>query len=193
MPVSYGFLSSPEPLPEDISNNMTLEYFMRDSDFVRVIENRTDGTIRFRKGNRLCECRADKSSALKEAKSFGISLEEGKHLDVMVRFLSELEPGSAIMFSTVTDLSANTEAALYLYRRMDKEGINLRFIKEPWINNELYKSARRECGEIDSVIQSVFRATYESIDYQNSYIALLCRSESNEAKKNGQKKLSEQN
>ena len=193
MPVSYGFLSSSKPLPEDFTNNTTLEYFMHDSDFVRVIENKTDGTIRFRKGNQICECRFDSGSALKEAKAFGISLEEGKHIDVMGRFISELESGAVIMFTAVTDLSVNTEASLYLYRKMDREGINLRFLREPWLNNEIYKSVRRECGEIDSVIQSVFRATYESIDYKNSYIALLCRSESNEAKKNEQEKLSEQN
>lgn len=166
---------------------------MRDCEFVRVIENRTEGTIRFRKGDQLCECRFDSGSALKEAKAFGITLEEGKHINVMERFLSELESGTIMMFSDVTDLSANTESALYLYRKMDREGINLKFLKEPWLNNEIYKSARRDCAEIDSVIQSIFRATYESIDYKNSYLGVLCSTESNEAKKNGQERLSEQN
>ena len=159
---------------------------MRDCDFVRVIENRTEGTIHFKKGNQLCECRFDSGSALKDAKAFGIILEEGKHINVMDRFLSELESGSTMMFSAVTDLSTNTESALYLYRKMDREGINMKFLKEPWLNNEIYKSVRRDCAEIDSVIQSIFRATYENIDYKKSYLALLSGTESNVAKKNGQ-------
>ena len=103
---------------------------------------------------------------LKKRRSFWISVEEGKHINVMDRFLSELEPGSIMMFSAVKDCPANTESALCLYRKMDRNGINLKFLKEPWLNNEIYRSVRRDCTEIDSVIRSIFRATYESIDYK---------------------------
>ena len=192
MPATYGFLSSSQQLSEDIRNEATLEYFMHDCDFIRVIENRTDGTIRFRKGKQICECRADNKSALNDAKEFAVSLEEGKHINVMDKFISKLESGSVLMFSTVTDLSYRAETALYLYRKMNSEGIIIQFLKEPWLNNNIYKSVQRNCAEIDGVIQSVLRATYERIDYKNSYIGLLCNTETNEAKKNVQEKLSEQ-
>ena len=181
---TYGFLSSKQQLPDNCRNDAKLQYFMRDSEFIRVIENRTEGTIRYSDGNCMRVCRASKEKALSKAKAFGVSIEEGRHINALENFLSRLTPGSVLMFTSVEQFSSGSEAALYLYRRMDEEGIILHFLNQPWLDNELFRSCRQEYARIDSVIQRIIKATYEKIDPKNSYMELISTSETNEAKKN---------
>ena len=168
MPATYGFLSSDHQLSEKFRNEATMAYFMLDCDYIRVIENRTDGTIRFRKGKKIHELRSDDKSSLQDAKDFSVSLEEGKHINVMTQFISVLEPGTVLMFFTISDLSSDYRTALYLYKKMNSEGIQLKFLKEPWLNNEIYISTLVEYPEMDEVVQRVLRATFEKINNKNS-------------------------
>ena len=184
MPVTYGYLSSSQQLPDDCRNDTTLEYFMKAPEFVRVIENRTAGTIRHREGNRIKEYKADDARALKEAKAFGVSLEEGRHLSVIEQFLSALQPGSVLMFTSIEEFSGSSEIALYLYGKMSSEGIRLQFLKEPWLDNDIYRIGSKEYSGMETIIQRIISVTYESNDQKKSYLTVLSRTESNKAKKN---------
>lgn len=86
----------------------------------------------------------------------------------MTQFISVLEPGTVLMFFTISDLSSDYRTALYLYKKMNSEGIQLKFLKEPWLNNEIYISTLVEYPEMDEVVQRVLRATFEKINNKNS-------------------------
>jgi hypothetical protein len=181
---TYGFLSSNQQLPDNCRNDATLQYFMRNSDFIRVIENRTEGTIRYNDGNQIQVCCASKEKALSKAKAFGVSIDEGRHINALEIFLSKLAPGSILMFTSIEQFSSGSEAAVYLYHKTDEEGIILRFLDQPWLDNELYRSCRQEYARIDSVIQRIIKATYETIEPRNSYMSLISVTETNKDKKN---------
>ena len=146
------------------------------------------GTIRYSDGDRIQVCRASKEKALSKAKAFGVSIDEGRHINALENFLSKLTPGSIVMFTSIEQFSSGSEAALYLYRKMDEEGIILQFLNQPWLDNELFKSCRQEYARIDNVIQRIIKATYEKIEPRNSYMELISATETNAAKKNEEEK-----
>lgn len=180
----FGFLSSEKQLPDNCRNDVTLAYFMRSPDFTRVIENRTTGTIRYQTENKIREIKTDDTAAVRTAKTFGISVEEGRHIAGLEVFLTELKSGTTIMFSSLQEFSSDDSAAVYLYRKMSSEGIRLQFLNEPWLNNEIYRSGLKEYVGLDGIIQKIIRATYDKPDAGFQYLEELSRSESNKSKKN---------
>lgn len=188
MPSTYGFLSSPQQLPDDCRNEITLEYFMRDSEFIRAIENRTEGTIRYKKDNRVRICSSKKSDRALTDNVFAFTEEERRHFNVLDKFLSELEAGSTIMFNSIKDISAKSEAAVKLYLKSTRKGVCLQFIAEPWLNNDIYSGFLYDYSETNSLIQRVVKATYEGTDAKSSFLKTLSNTESNKAKKNEQGK-----
>ena len=188
----YGYLCADYPLAQDCSNEVTLAYYMRYSGFIRVIENRSDGTIRLSKGTGTVLLKADSVSISEESYEFGVSKEEGCHINVIRKYIDYLSPGSLILMTTIKDLSNDSSAALYLYRRLMNRGIAVEFLDEPWLNTSIFTLARKEYPAAELVIQNIIQATFER-ETGNSYMEILSRTESNQAKKNGQSKLSGQN
>ena len=53
-------------------------------------------------------------------------------------------PGDTIIFDEVSRLSRNAKEGFEVYQELFKKGVNLYFIKEPYINTETYKKAIEE-------------------------------------------------
>ena len=125
---------------------------------------------------------------MKKAKAFLVSFEEGRHIDVLESFISILEPGNRIMFMSIEDLSQSSEEALHLYRRISHNGIRLQFLRQPWLNNEIFASGLNEYPGMDSIVQRIIAASYKENDTLSPYLTLLSQTETNAAKKNGERK-----
>lgn len=188
----YGYLCADYPLEQNCSNEITLAYYMRHSDFIRVIENRSEGTIRLNNGTGTVLLKADSVSISGESYEFGVSREEGCHINVIRKYIDYLAPGALILMTTIKELSNDSRAALYLYRRLMSRGIAVEFLDEPWLNTSIFTLARKEYSAADLIIQNIIQATFER-ETGNSYMEILSRTESNQAKKNGQSKLSGRN
>ena len=184
----YGYLCADYPLSDDCRNNTTIAYYMKDSSFIRIIENRKEGTIRYRCGNETVRLSASEKDIKKLSAEFGLSEAESMHISLMDKLFVSLNPGSLVMFSSVKELSPDPQSSLYLYRRMIHLGIAAEFLDQPWLNTKSYSIARQEYTGTDLLVQNIFRATYEHLNQNSGYLTILSRTESNRAKKNGQSK-----
>lgn len=68
----------------------------------------------------------------------GTKLYERKKFDEL---LKRVKAGDTIIFDSVSRMSRNAEDGITLYLYLFDNGVNLVFIKEPYINTETYKSA----------------------------------------------------
>jgi len=184
----YGYLCADYPLPDDCRNNTTIAYYMKDSSFIRIIENRKEGTIHYRCGNETVRLSASEKDIKKLSAEFGLSEAESMHVSLIDRLFVSLNPGTLVMFSSVKELSPDAQSSLYLYRRMTHLGIAAEFLDQPWLNTKSYSIARQEYAGTDLLVQSIFQATYEQLNQNSGYLTILSRTESNRAKKNEQSK-----
>ena len=58
------------------------------------------------------------------------------------KLLKRLKAGDIVVFDSVSRMSRNAEDGWELYQSLFNKGINLVFLKEPYINTETYKSAQ---------------------------------------------------
>ena len=61
---------------------------------------------------------------------------------VFEKLLKRLQEGDTVVFDSVSRMSRNAEDGWELYQSLYNEGIELVFLKEPYINTETYKSAQ---------------------------------------------------
>lgn len=60
------------------------------------------------------------------------------------RLLSKVSTGDTIIFDSVSRMSRNAQDGIQLYFQLFDKGINLVFLKEPFINSEVYKESVRQ-------------------------------------------------
>lgn len=68
----------------------------------------------------------------------------GREIDGRVelnKLLKTVEEGDTIVFDSVSRLSRKAEDGMQLYFELFDKGVNLIFLKEPYINTEVYKSS----------------------------------------------------
>ena len=65
------------------------------------------------------------------------------------RLLKKVQTGDTIVFDSVSRMSRNAEDGIKLYMELYEKGINLVFLKEPYINTSTYKHALQ--GSIETV------------------------------------------
>lgn len=63
------------------------------------------------------------------------------------RMLSAAKPGDTIVFDSVSRMSRNADDGIQLYMDLFDKGINLVFLKESYINTEVYKNSIRQTIE----------------------------------------------
>ena len=57
------------------------------------------------------------------------------------RLMKVVKPGDTIMFDSVSRMSRNAEEGIQEYRRLYEMGVNLRFLKEPHIDTDVFRAA----------------------------------------------------
>ncbi len=94
----------------------------------------------------------------------------------------KLKRGDTIIFDEVSRMSRNAAEGFKLYQQLFDDGINLVFLKEPYINTESYKESMR--GIFTTEIQSGDSATDDLV---NSIMAAVNRFMMNKVEKDIQK------
>ena len=98
------------------------------------------------------------------------------------RLNRKLKMGDTIVFDEVSRMSRNAKEGFALYQRLFKIGINLVFLKEPYMNTDSYKESMQ--GIFNTEIQSGDNATDDLI---NSIMAAVNRFMMNKVEKDIQK------
>lgn len=68
----------------------------------------------------------------------GTKVEGRKELD---KILKVVKPGDTIVFDSVSRMSRNKEEGIELYMSLYEKGVNLVFLKEPYVNTDTYRNA----------------------------------------------------
>lgn len=77
----------------------------------------------------------------------GTKIEGRKELD---KLLKVLKAGDTVVFDSASRMSRNEEEAIELYEELFKKNINLVFLKEPYINTDVYKKALENQIKVNS-------------------------------------------
>ena len=72
-----------------------------------------------------------------------------------IKLLKVIKKGDVIIFDSVSRMSRNAEEGIELYKELFKNGVELIFIKEAYINTEIYKKA----------LESDIKLTDTNVDY----------------------------
>lgn len=84
------------------------------------------------------------------------------------KLYKNVKPGDTIVFDSVSRMSRNAEEGVKLYMELFQQGINLVFLKEAYINTEVYKSAlEQSIGATGNDIADIY------IEATNKVIKLL--------------------
>ena len=78
-----------------------------------------------------------KATIIKETYT-GTKLEGRKEFENLLKIL---KPGDTLIFDSVSRMSRNSEEGCQLYEELFNKGINLIFLKESYINTEIYRKA----------------------------------------------------
>lgn len=84
----------------------------------------------------------------------------------LLRLLKTVKPGDTIYFDSVSRMSRNAAEGVELYEKLYKEGINLVFLKEPYINTDTYREASRKAipmtgTTVDYILEGINRYMIE--------------------------------
>ena len=77
------------------------------------------------------------SAVIFEEKFTGTKLEGRKEFQKLLKVVKQ---GDTIVFDSVSRMSRNAEEGIQLYEELMEKGINLVFLKEPYINTDTYKN-----------------------------------------------------
>ena len=93
---------------------------------------------------------------IKEAYT-GTKIEGRKEFE---KLISKVKTGDQIIFDSVSRMSRNAEEGIKLYQKMYKNGVDLVFIKEPYINTETYRNATKNAipmtgTDVDLILDGV--------------------------------------
>ena len=93
---------------------------------------------------------------IKEAYT-GTKIEGRKEFE---KLISKVKAGDQIIFDSVSRMSRNAEEGIKLYQEMYNNGVDLVFIKEPYINTETYRNATKNAipmtgTDVDLILDGV--------------------------------------
>lgn len=77
------------------------------------------------------------------------------------KIYKNVKSGDTIVFDSVSRMSRNAEEGFLIYEELIKKGVELIFLKEPYINTNIYKEALKEKNidltgtQIDCILQGV--------------------------------------
>ncbi|MBQ1778954.1 MAG: recombinase family protein [Acidaminococcaceae bacterium] len=99
------------------------------------------------------------------------------------RLRKALKSGDTVIFDSVSRMSRNTTEGVECYEALFNEGINLVFLKEPYINTETYKAALKQAvpmtgTAVDCILKGV-----------NEYLMILARDQVKKAFEQAQKEV----
>lgn len=73
------------------------------------------------------------------------------------RLYKRLQPGDTVIFDEVSRMSRNAEEGFTVYQELYNRGVNLQFIKEPYIDTTVYRDAAQR--RIEATVTTGNRAT----------------------------------
>lgn len=99
---------------------------------------------------------APNATIFQEAYS-GTKLYERAQFD---KLLKRVKPGDTIIFDSVSRMSRSADDGIALYLQLFDNGVNLIFLKEPYINTDTYKSALNTeiplvNDDVDDILQGI--------------------------------------
>lgn len=102
------------------------------------------------------------------------------------KLLKEVQPGDTIIFDSVSRMARDAEAGTQLYFELFDKNINLIFLKESYINTDVYKDA------IDQTIEQTGNEIADLyIDATNKVIRLLARKQIEKAFEQAEKEVTD--
>lgn len=115
------------------------------------------------------------SAIIKQEIFTGTKIVGRKVLDGLVNNCAK--SGDTIVFDSASRMSRNADEAVELYEQLFNEGVNLVFLKEPYINSEVYKKTLENSIKINVSTGSTSTDGFISkiIDALNSYAVDLAK------------------
>ncbi len=102
------------------------------------------------------------------------------------RLLHKVKCGDTIIFDSVSRMSRNAEDGVKLYFELYEKGITLVFLKEPYINTEIYKQAiQKNISETGNEIADMY------IETTNRVLKLLAKKQIEAAFQQSEKEVSD--
>lgn len=100
------------------------------------------------------------------------------------KMLSVVKPGDTIIFDSVSRMSRNADDGIKLYMDLYDRGVNLVFLKEPYINTEVYKeSIQQTINATGNEIADIY------IEATNKVIKLLAEQQIRKAFEQSEKEV----
>ena len=100
------------------------------------------------------------------------------------RMLSAVKPGDTIVFDSVSRMSRNADDGIKLYMELYDKGVNLVFLKEGYINTEVYKeSVQQTIAATGNEIADIY------IEATNKVIKLLAEQQIRKAFEQSEKEV----
>lgn len=120
----------------------------------------------------------------------GTKLEGRKDFENLLKIVEE---GDTLIFDSVSRMSRNAEEGIKLYEELFKKGVNLIFLKESYINTEVYRQALK--SQIKVNLNTEDEATKDLmntiIDALNKYSVEIARKQIIEAFKQSEKEVAD--
>ena len=96
------------------------------------------------------------ATIVKEAYT-GTKIEGRKEFEKIIK---TVKSGDQIVFDSVSRMSRNAEEGIKLYKQMYENGVDLIFIKEPYINTETYRNASKNAipmtgTDVDMILEGI--------------------------------------
>ena len=113
------------------------------------------------------------------------------------KLLKRLQEGDTVVFDSVSRMSRNAEDGYRLYQELYSKGINLVFLKEPYINTETYRSSVKQQEDAAQAAAQANRCSDEEtavfvgdlMHLLNNYINSLTRKQIKQAFEQAQKEV----
>ena len=91
----------------------------------------------------------------------------------MEKLISMIQQEDIVMFVDICQLSKITSEQVYLYERFLEKGINLEFIRNPWLDSENFSlSALEETANTKRILENVIVKTGKAISSTDSFSQL---------------------
>lgn len=100
------------------------------------------------------------------------------------KLLRRLKAGDTVVFDSVSRMSRNAEDGWALYERLFREGVELVFLKEPYINTSTYKAAQSvSVASVGNELADIF------VEAVNKAVLLVARQNIQQAFEQAQKEV----
>lgn len=157
----YGILSAEKDLSDDYRSIDTLNYYIRDMEYIPIFMNTKESTIKWTDHNGKHFVRPSARDASRRISSLK---DRSKTISVMEKLISMIQQDDVVMFVDICQLSKITSEQIYLYERFLEKGINLEFIRNPWLDSENFTvSALEETANTKRILENVIANTGKAI------------------------------